>query len=180
LTTQNRTIDSSSNPWGWLLALGILLIIAAVVALSSWAFAAVATSVVLGWLLIAGAAFQLVGAFMYRQHGGFWAELLLGALTLLAGVCMVVWPVGGASVVAFVVVGLLLLKGIGGAVGAALNRGPGWVLQLVLAVLLVVAAVLLFANQGAALAFLGLLVGLSLLMRGVWWVFVALDVRKLG
>lgn len=180
MTTQTRIAASASNPWGWLLALGILLIIAGVVALSSWVFAAVATSVVLGWLLIAGGAFQLVGAFMYRQHGGFWAELLFGALTALAGMLLVIWPVGGASIIAFVVVGLLLLKGIGGAVGAVLNRGPGWLLQLVLAVLLVVAAVLLFANQGAALAFIGLLVGLSLLMRGVRWVFVALDLRRLG
>jgi uncharacterized membrane protein HdeD (DUF308 family) len=180
LTTQTRTIDSSSNPWGWLLAFGILLIIAGVVALSSWVFAAVATSLVLGWLLIAGGAFQLIGAFMYRQYGGFWAELLFGALTALAGLLLVIWPVGGASVMAFVVVGLLLLKGLGGAVGAVLNRGPGWVLQLVLAVLLVLAAVLLFMNQGAALAFIGLLVGLSLLMRGVWWVFVALDMRKMS
>lgn len=180
MTTQTRTIGSSSNPWGWLLALGVLLIIAGLVALSSWVFAAVATSVVLGWLLVAGGAFQLAGAFLYREHGGFWVEMLFAALTALAGMLMVVWPVAGASVIAFVVVGLLLLKGIGGAVGAVLNRGPSWVFQLVLAVLLVLAAVLLFANQGAALAFIGLLVGLSLLMRGVWWVFLALDVRKLG
>lgn len=180
MTTQTRTVESSSNPWGWLLALGILLIIAGIAALSSWVFAAVATSVVLGWLLIAGGGFQLVGAFLYRQHGGFWVEVLFGALTAMAGALLVIWPVGGASVMAFVVVGLLLLKGVGGAVGAVLNRGPGWVLQLVLAVLLVSAAVLLFANQGAAVAFIGLLVGLSLLMRGIWWVFVALDMRTMG
>src|SRR6266566_3103124 len=70
---------------GWIIALGVVYVIAGAIALGSVVFATVATVFVVGvMMLIAGIA-EVINAFQIKTWGKFFLWLLLGALYIIAG-----------------------------------------------------------------------------------------------
>ena len=64
-------MDALSRNWGWLLALGILMIILGLMAIAAPVYATFAVQALLGWILIIGGIAQGVHAFMAKGSGGF-------------------------------------------------------------------------------------------------------------
>src|SRR6201987_5774336 len=70
---------------GWIIALGVIYVIAGLIALGSVVFATVVTVFVVGiMMLIAGIA-EVINAFQIKTWGKFLLWLLLGALYIIAG-----------------------------------------------------------------------------------------------
>ena len=70
---------------GWIIALGVVYVIAGAIALGSVVLATVATVFVVGvMMLIAGIA-EVINAFQIKTWGKFFLWLLLGALYIIAG-----------------------------------------------------------------------------------------------
>src|SRR6201987_4646634 len=70
---------------GWIVALGVVYVIAGLIALGSVVFATIVTIFVVGvMMLIAGIA-EVISAFQIKSWGKFLVWILLGALYIVAG-----------------------------------------------------------------------------------------------
>jgi uncharacterized membrane protein HdeD (DUF308 family) len=173
--------ETLSHKWGWLVALGIVLIVLGVFVLGHAVLATLVSTLVIGWLLIIGGVVEAVHSFQVRTWGGFLLELLLAVLYFVAGVIIVSAPAGSALALTLVIAAYLLVGGIFRVVAAfSLRfRGSGW-----LAFSGVVAFILglaVWQNWPATgLWFIGLCVGIELIVQGVSWVALGLTAHSLG
>ena len=85
-------IDIVKRASGWSIVLGILMIVAGIIAIASPLFAGVLIVYVVAWTAIFNGGAQIVYAF--RAHGGgkMILELLLGLLYIVAGVFILMHP----------------------------------------------------------------------------------------
>jgi uncharacterized membrane protein HdeD (DUF308 family) len=169
-----------SRDWIWILAVAILLIALGLVAMSSLFISAIAYVVVIGWLQIGGSILQIGGAFLFRNFGGFGAELFFGFLGLVLGVILISMPVVAGTLIALLLVIGLMLDAVLGGAWALVNRRPGWIWPLLIALASLILGLVIILNPALLLALLGLLVGVSLLIRGVIGLLIALEIRKIS
>jgi uncharacterized membrane protein HdeD (DUF308 family) len=172
-------METLSRNWGWLLALGILMIVLGAFAIAAPYGATLAVQFALGWILVIGGIAEAIHAFMARGWGGFLLELLSAILYLVVGVLLLVNPVGGALALTIVLAVFLIVEGIFKIMMAMRvrdHRGWGWLLAS--GVLSVILGVLIWAEWPASgLWVIGLLVGIQLLFTGWSLVMLALAAR---
>lgn len=170
MATANDVKIKAAPGSGWLIAWGVLLIVAGVLALLMPAIAALATALFLAWLLIFGGVFEIVYAIQTRHARGFGWRLFSGLLTLALGIALLAVPVAGVASLALLVGSFLLLGGIARCVLAfRLKPLPRWGWVLFDGVLSIVLALLIMAGwPESSLAFIGLLTGFSLIFTGIW------------
>jgi uncharacterized membrane protein HdeD (DUF308 family) len=173
-------METLSRKWGWLLALGILMII-----LGAWAIAmpkpaTLAVQVALGWILVIGGIAEGVHAFMARGWGGFLLELLSAILYLVVGILLLANPVQGALALTLVLAIFLVVEGIFKVIMAVRvrdHRGWGWVLAS--GILSLILGAMIWAEWPASgLWVIGLLVGVQLVFTG--WALVMLAMAARG
>ena len=168
-----------SRNWGWLLALGILMIVLGVFAIGAPQVATVAVQFALGWILVIAGIAEGIHAFMAQAWRGFLLELLSAILYLAVGVLLLVNPVGGALALTIVLAVFLIVEGIFKIMMALRvrdHRGWGWLLAS--GILSVILGLLIWAEWPASgLWVIGLLVGIQLLFTGWSLVMLALAAR---
>src|SRR5262245_1229951 len=88
-TLQNLQAGSDTAPlrakWGWIVALGVVYIVAGFVALGSVVMATVASVFVVGVMMIIAGVAELINAFQIKSWGKFLIWALLGVLYIVAG-----------------------------------------------------------------------------------------------
>ena len=87
-----------SAKWGWIVALGIVFMIAGVVALGSVVAATESAVLIVGIMMIMGGAAELFAAFSVKSWGKFAFWLLLGALYVAAGIIAILNPFAAATI----------------------------------------------------------------------------------
>src|SRR5207302_11244625 len=70
--------EELKRSWVWFLALGIVLVLLGLIALSWSVLTTLVSVVVFGWLLLLGGVLSVVHAFLRRRWGGFFLELFAG------------------------------------------------------------------------------------------------------
>jgi uncharacterized membrane protein HdeD (DUF308 family) len=165
--------------WGWLLALGILEIIAGGVAIAIPLLASLAAVVVFGAALIVAAVSQLVHAFQLRGRRRSALYVLSGVLYAVAGVLVIAYPVGGALTLAIWIAVLLIVSGGLRAIFAmAVRPVPGWGWLLAGGIAGIVVGVMLLVGWPAtALWGIGVLLGINLIFTGAMNCSLALSSR---
>ncbi|HWL51418.1 MAG TPA: HdeD family acid-resistance protein [Chthoniobacteraceae bacterium] len=164
--------------WGWVLALGIALLVLGLLAITTSVVATLTTIVFLGCLLLIAGGFEIANAFRHGQYGGFWMHLLTGALDLFCGAILVAFPMAGAAALTFVLALFFLVGGTVRAATAVVMKLPNGVWAIVSGVIDFILGILLIASWPvSSLWFLGLLVGFGLAFRGFWWIAFAFAVR---
>jgi len=165
---------------GWSLALGILLVIAGVVALLFPVMAAFAASLYIGWFALIAGAIAIAVAIRTRAEPEFGWRLLMGVVYVALGLILVANPIAGAVSLAIFVAAMMAALGV---VEIALalrikpRRGWGWVLangilSLGLAILIAIGWPL------GSLVLIGYLVGFQIITCGVARIAVALASSK--
>jgi uncharacterized membrane protein HdeD (DUF308 family) len=155
---------------GWQVVWGVLLILCGILALLMPAVAALATALVFAWLLIIGGAVEMAYAFHTRGQKGFGWKLASAILTLLLGIAILVVPLAGVASLALLVGAFLFVGGISRTILSFQlkpERGWGWVLFDGL-LSIVVAVLIAIGWPQTSLAFIGLLVGFTLISTGIW------------
>ena len=164
--TGGRTASRRGSRWH--LFWGVLLIAAGALAVLMPLVAALATVLVLGWLLILGGAFEFADA--VQGHGRKGWRFASAILTLAAGVAILVAPLAGVAALALLLGAFLLAGGIVRALFAFQLRplrGWGWVLAD--AVLSIILGVLILVGwPESSVPIIGLLAGLWLAFTGIW------------
>src|SRR6202162_4045267 len=165
---------------GWIVALGIIYVVAGFVALGSVVLATVATVFVVGiMMLIAGVA-EVVNAFQIKTWGKFLLWLLLGVLYILAGFVTFENPLLAAALLTLVLGFSLVFSGIMRIVLAfSMKEGAPWIwVALSGAITLLLGLVILAHWPVSGLYILGLFLGIDLVLAGAGWIAVGFGLRR--
>lgn len=174
-----ETATSSPNPnrlavdlaahRGSLRIMGIVMMLAGMLALLQPVMFELFAEAVLGWVLVAVGLVRAFTAWRAGSWSAFLSQLVFGMLVLLAGGYLLWNPVGGLVSLTIVLTAFMLVEGISKLVLAYANRGhgrAGWVAFSGIASLLV--GMLILANLQTAWSWaIGVLLGVDLLFGGV-------------
>ncbi len=169
-----------TEKWGWFLALGILLIVAGLVAIAFPLLSSIAAKIFLGWLFLIGGGVMIVHAFAAPGWKGFIWELFIGILYLVAGGYLIFSPEAGLITLTILLAALFFAEGVAEVIMAFQVRpheGWGWLFLSGIAALAVGLMIGMSLPSSATWA-IGLLVGINLLFSGWSYVFLALAGRK--
>ena len=173
-------MDVLRPKWGWLLALGILMATLGTIALLIVPAATIGTALVVGWLLIFSGIIEMVHAFSVRRWGGFFLHLIGGILGLLIGLLVVTHPVAGALAWTLLFASFLTIMGLFRLIAAISLKFPHWGWAVFDGIVTLGLGILLWADwPWSGLWFLGLSVGISLVLRGWSYVMFAIAIRNL-
>jgi uncharacterized membrane protein HdeD (DUF308 family) len=174
------TLEPLRAKSGWIVALGVVYVIAGFVALGSVVFATVATVFVVGiMMLIAGVA-EVINAFQIKTWGKFLLWLLLGVLYIVAGFVTFENPLLAAAILTLMLGFALVASGIMRIIlGFSMKEGMPW-LWVVFSggITLLLGIVILIHWPVSGLYILGLFLGIDLIFAGVSWIGIGLGLRK--
>jgi uncharacterized membrane protein HdeD (DUF308 family) len=165
--------------WGWFLALGIVQILAGMLAVG-FAFSATLASVVtLGVLLLIAAGAQMAAAIWARDWSGFFLFLLVGILYAIAGFLTLQHPLLAAEGLTLMLAAAFLVGGVFRIVVAVAERFPYWGWVLCNGIITALLGIAIWQQWPASgLWVLGMFVGIDLIVNGVTWSFLAVGVRN--
>jgi uncharacterized membrane protein HdeD (DUF308 family) len=176
----HENVAELRRSWGWFLALGILLTLLGLVALSYSCIATITTVLVFGYFLLIGGVFHIVGAFFTRGWGGLFLGLLAGVLYLAAGFIVVNHPTEAAIVYTLLIAVFFFVDGLF-YIFAALTgrfRHRGWV--LLSGIVTLILGVMIWKQWPlSGLFVVGLFVGINLIFSGVGYMMLGLSARRL-
>jgi uncharacterized membrane protein HdeD (DUF308 family) len=178
-----RLVDTRrliAEKWGWFLALGIVLIVAGLVAIAFPLFSTIAAKIMLGWLFLIGGVMMILHAFQAPGWQGFLWELLIGILYAVAGGYLAFFPLTGLLTLAILLAVLFIVEGIFEVIMALRVRPhEGWGFLLLSGLAALAVGVMIYMDlPGSAVWALGLLVGINLIFSGWSYVFLALAGRR--
>ncbi len=164
--------------WGWFLAFGVGLLALGVAAVVRSVTATVATMLFFGWLMLAGAAIEIVQAIVVGHWAGFFQHLLAAILFGVVGFMLVLRPVISAEVLTLFMAMFFLVGGLFQLVGSAWIGLPGWGWQAADGVITFALGVLVLMQWPASgLWVIGLFLGIDLIFYGSAWIAIALSLR---
>ncbi|WP_020116584.1 HdeD family acid-resistance protein [Streptomyces canus] len=127
---ENPETAKLSRDFGWLAALGVILVIAGLVGLIYTGVATLTSMILFGWLLLIGGVVGLLHAVQARGSSFFWLGVVVAALNIAAGVVVIGRPEAAAAALTMFAALLFLTGGVFRLVGSLVVRGPqfGWTL----------------------------------------------------
>ena len=172
-------IASLREKSGWIIALGVVYVLAGIVALGSVMLATVATVFVVGIMMVIAGVAEVINAFQIKTWGKFLLWLLLGVLYIIAGFVTFENPL-------FAAVFLTLLLGVSLVVSGIMRIFLGFGMRQVMpwgwvvfsgVVTLLLGLIILAHWPVSSLYVLGLLLGIDLIFAGVGWIGVGTGLR---
>ena len=166
---------------GWVIALSIALIVLGLVAIFAPVFASAFFTSTMGWIAIISGIVMIVQSFRSQPVRGFWLNLILGILYIIAG-GYILANVGAAMLALTLAFGwLFIVEGIYTIVMGFTNRagqGSRWLVVFNGVVTLVLGILVINGWPFNALWLIGLYVGISLFMSGVSLLVAATTARR--
>ena len=165
---------------GWSIALGILMIIAGIIALFAPWEAGLVITIVVGWSAIFNGIAQII--FGVRTHGGWHVllEVLLGIIYIIAGIYLLMHPIGGLLALTLILASFLLVYGVFALVLAfQIKPRGGWGWVLFDGIITILLGILIWAHWPFNSDWVvGTLFGISIFMSGVTRLMMSLALRK--
>jgi len=160
--------DAVKKAHGWVVFLGIVLIVLGVAAITIPAMFTLAVAVLLGWILVVAGVVRFVHSFHAMRFGGFLWKLLGAVLYVAAGVVLLIYPLEGILALTLVLAGFFFLKGLTEVFLAfRLRPAPRWGWVLVDGIIaLALAGFIWSAWPADSFWVIGLVVGIDLVFGG--------------
>jgi len=168
--------------WGWIVALGVVYVVAGVIALGSVVMATIASVYVVGIMMFIAGVFEVIGAYQVKGWGQFIFWLILGALYIVAGfiafenpLLVALWLTLflGAALVASGIVRIFL--------GFNMRGDTPWVWVAVSGLItLLLGLIILFHWPTSSLWTLGIFLGVDLVFAGASWIGLGMGLRQLA
>jgi uncharacterized membrane protein HdeD (DUF308 family) len=174
-------IRALRTKWGWVVALGVIFMIAGVIALGSVLMATLSAIYVIGIMMIMAGVTEIITAFNVKDWGKFALWMLLGLLYVAAGVICFFRPFEAAAIVTLML-GIALV--IGGVVRGFLawsvrEAGKPWGWVAASAVITLLLGLIIVAKWPYSSAYtLGIFLGIDLLFIGSSWLGIGLALKK--
>ncbi len=162
--------EKSKKYAGWIKFEAILFIVLGVLAILLPGVFSLGLSIFLGWLFLFGGIFATVNAVQAMKSQGAWLRLASGVLTALAGILIIGKPLEGVVVLTIIVATYFLIDGIFKIIyGLQASGSPGAGLAVVNGIFGLIIAGIVYAQwPTSAEWFLGLIIGINLLMAGMF------------
>ena len=170
----------SKKVTGWSIVMAVLMIIVGIIAmLAPWEFGLV-IALVVGWSAIFNGVAQIIYGF--RTHGGWHValEIILGIIYIIAGVYLLMHPVGGLLALTLVLACFLLVYGFF-ALMLAFRIKPlkGWGWVLFDAIITILLGLLIWAHWPFNSDWVvGTLFGISIFISGITRLMVSLALKN--
>ena len=167
--------------WGWIVALGVVFLVAGVIALGSVVAATETAVLVVGIMMLMGGVAEIIAAFGVKSWGKFLFWLLLGVLYVAAGMIAIMNPLLAAAY-------LTLMLGVALAVGGILRiflafqmksaGGPWAGVALSGVITFALGCMIIVQWPASSLFVLGVFLGIDLIFIGAGWITMGLALKK--
>ena len=163
---------------GWIVALGIVYLVAGVVALSSVALATVVSVFLVGIMMLVSGVAEVLNALQMKSWGKFVLWLLLGLLYIVAGILTFENPLLTAKLLTLLLGASLIASGIAKIILAfSMKAGSSWFVVLAGVITLLVGLIIVAQWPWGSLYILGIFLAVDLILTGVGWISVGLGLK---
>jgi uncharacterized membrane protein HdeD (DUF308 family) len=165
---------------GWIVALGLVYVIAGLIALSSVVFATKVTVFVVGIMMLISGIAEVINAFQFKSWGKFLVWLIVGLLYIVAGFVTFENPLLTAAILTLLLGIALVVSGVMRIILAfGLREGVSWTSVILSGVVsLLLGLIILVHWPVSSLFVLGVLLGVDLLIIGIGWIFVGAGLKS--
>lgn len=135
---------------------------------------------VVGWTLAVAGAITLLNCWRHASESMRQADLFMGLLEAIPGVCLIVWPDAFVAVVYVIIGVIVLVTGVNDVIEANAVRlafGAGWVWRMVIGVITLLAGVAVVASPFAMAELVMLVAGLALIFDGITEIIAGVSMR---
>jgi uncharacterized membrane protein HdeD (DUF308 family) len=166
--------------WGWIVALGVLFVVAGVIALGSVVLATVVSVTYVGFMMLLAGVVEFFSAFQMKSWSRFFLWMVLGALYALAGIFAIADPLLVAGILTLVLGAALIAAGIVRIFLAfQMQAGSAWGWVAVSGVITTLLGIVILAHWPiSALYILGTFLGIDLLFAGFGWISLGMALRR--
>lgn len=166
--------------WGWLLALGICLLILGIIAVLDSVLTTVVSMVFFGYILIVAGIIEAVQTFRHRDCGHLFLHALNAVLAIVVGALLLWKPLAGAMVMTLLLAMYFCVAGIFRIVVSFSVRVTGWGWTCLSGVVTLILGILIWAQWPVSgLWVIGLFVGIELIVAGWAQIMTAFAARTL-
>src|SRR5215468_4846175 len=173
-------LEPLRSKWGWIVALGIVYMVAGLIALGSVVTATVVSVFIVGiMMLIAGIA-EVINAFQIRTWGRFLLWLLLGVLYIVAGFLTFENPLLAAALLTLLLGAALVASGIMRVwLAFGMKEAAPWIWVALSGVITFLLGLVILAHWPvASLYVLGIFLGIDLVVAGAGWIGAGLGLKR--
>lgn len=166
--------------WGWIVAFGVVAVIAGMVALGSVVMATASAVFIVGIAMLMVGIAEIIAAFNVRTWGRFLLWLLLGALYVVAGYACLNNPFVAATFLTLLLGWSLIVSGVLRIfIAFQMKHGTpwGWVVLSGL-VSLLLGGIIVARWPVSSFYTLGLFLGFDLLVIGWGWIAMGLALKR--
>ncbi len=173
-------IAALHGKWGWIVALGVVYLIAGFVALGSVVMATVASVLVVGAMMIVAGAAEIIGAFQMKSWGKFLIWALLGVLYVIAGFLTFDNPLFAAVLLTLFLGASLIASGaVRLFLAFSMKRESPWVWVALSGAITLLLGLLIVARWPVnSVYILGLFLGIDLVMAGAGWISLGFSLKQ--
>ena len=168
------------SKWGWFVALGILLLIAGVVALANELLATVVSVFFVGALMLVGGIFQIIHAFGVKSWGRFFWWLVSGLVYALAGIFAYMNPLLASTVLTLLLAIALVVAGVTRIMVGVEHRSEansGWIIAAGVVTALA-GLIIAIGWPVSSLYVLGIFLGIDLIFQGATLTMFGLALKR--
>lgn len=165
---------------GWIIALGVVYVIAGLVALSSVVFATKVTVIVVGIMMLISGIAEVINSFQFKSWGKFLIWLLLGALYIVAGLLTFENPLLAAAALTLLLGVALVVSGVMRLILAfSMRAGMAWTWVVLSGVVTLLLGLIILVHWPVSSLFaLGVLLGVDLVIIGIGWIFAGFGLKS--
>ena len=166
--------------WGWIVALGVVYLIAGFIALGSIVMATVASVLIVGIMMIIAGVAEVFNAFQIKTWGRFLVWALLGVLYIVAGFVTFENPLLAAVLLTLLLGAFLVASGVVRLFLAfSMTRETPWIWVALSGVVTLLLGLLILARWPVnSLYILGLFLSFDLIMAGASWIGLGFGLHR--
>jgi uncharacterized membrane protein HdeD (DUF308 family) len=166
--------------WGWIVALGVVYLLAGFIALGSVVMATAASVLIVGVMMIIAGVAEVFSAFQVKGWGKFLLWVLLGVLYIIAGFVTFENPLLAAALLTLILGVSLVASGIMRIILAfGMKQETPWIWILLSGVITVLLGLLILAHWPvSSLYILGLFLGIDLIIAGAGWIGLGFGLHR--
>jgi uncharacterized membrane protein HdeD (DUF308 family) len=160
-------IEQIQASWGWVLGIGILLMVIGAACIVGDVTATFTTVIVFGWLLMIGGVLALIQAFQTRTWSGFFLYLLSALFRGFNGYLLIRYPLTGAGGLTLILASFFIVGGVFRAIGVGVMQFPRWGWSIFSGLVSTALGIMLIAQMPiSSIWFIGFAIGVDLIVDG--------------
>jgi uncharacterized membrane protein HdeD (DUF308 family) len=176
-------LEELPRQWGWLLALGILMVVLGTIGMGMAFYVTLASVLIYGGFLLGAGILQLWQGIQAKKTA--WSgrtQHFLVALFYLAIAALIIWdPIAASAGLTLFLGAMLAAIGVVRIIDALRYRGSDWQWAWTLTagiINLILAAIILFSWPFSGLWVIGLFIAIEMMINGWLLIFASWEVRK--